>query len=135
MYTLYISLVWVSACFLPFSVGWTKLSKYLNSYIFTTWWCKLLIFQTKCIWSNTIHSLKYLKSAGCKDIGIRKSAFVAKTQFLCVQETLDGGLIQWGRSNKPRIRPGTEKSERAMGVVIVSPRTGLCQENWPLYVC
>ena len=41
-----------------------------------------------------------------------------------------GGLSQWGRSNRPRIRPGTrKKSERAMGVVIVSPPTGLCQEN------
>ena len=29
------------------------------------------------------------------------------------------GLSQWGRSKRPRIRPGTEKSERAMRVVIV----------------
>ena len=29
-----------------------------------------------------------------------------------------GGLSQWGRSNRPRIRPGyCKKSERAMGVV------------------
>ena len=42
----------------------------------------------------------------------------------------DGGLSQWGRSNRPRL--GTVKSERAMGVVSVSPPTGLCQENWPL---
>ena len=28
------------------------------------------------------------------------------------------GLSQWGRSKRPRIRPGTEKSERAMRVVI-----------------
>ena len=27
---------------------------------------------------------------------------------------------------------GLNKSERAMGVVIVSPPTGLCQENLPL---
>jgi len=36
-----------------------------------------------------------------------------------------------GRLKRPRIRPGTVKSERAMGV-IVSPPTGLCQENFPL---
>ena len=36
------------------------------------------------ITSNIIHSLKYLRSTtlGCKYIGIRKSEFVAKTQFL-----------------------------------------------------
>ncbi len=36
------------------------------------------------VWSIRIHSLKYLRSAalGCKDIGIRKSEFVAKTHFL-----------------------------------------------------
>ena len=28
------------------------------------------------------------------------------------------GLSQWGRSKRPRIRPGNEKSERAMRVVI-----------------
>ena len=32
-----------------------------------------------------IHGLKYRRSTalGCKDIGIRKFEFVAKTQFLC----------------------------------------------------
>ena len=40
------------------------------------------------------------------------------------------GLSQWGRSNRPRIRPGTvKKSECAMGVVIVSSPTGLCQDG------
>ena len=36
------------------------------------------------IWSNKIHRLKYQGSTtiGCKDIEIRKSEFVAKTQFL-----------------------------------------------------
>ena len=44
-----------------------------------------MIFQTQIIWSNRIHSLKYLRSAtsGSKDIVIRKWEFVAKTQFLC----------------------------------------------------
>jgi len=43
---------------------------------------------------------------------------------------IHGVLGQWGRSNRPRIRPGTlKKSERAIGVVIVSPSTGLGQEN------
>jgi len=59
--------------------------KYLNLEIFRTRSCKPLIFQTQIIWSNRIHSLKYLRSAtfGSKDIVIRKSEFVAKTQFLC----------------------------------------------------
>ena len=43
-----------------------------------------MIFQTYIIWSNRTHSLKYEKSTTLKskDIGIRKSSFVAKTQFL-----------------------------------------------------
>ena len=46
--------------------------------------CKPLIFQTQIIWSNRIHSLKYLRSAtfGSEDIVIRKLEIVAKTQFL-----------------------------------------------------
>ena len=49
--------------------------------------CKPLVFRTQIIWFNRIHSLKYLRSAtfGSKDIVIRKSEFVAKTQFLCLQ--------------------------------------------------
>ena len=37
------------------------------------------------ILSNRIHSLKYQRSMPlvCKDIGIRKSEFVTKTQILC----------------------------------------------------
>jgi len=41
-----------------------------------------------------MHGLKYLKSTllGCKDIGIRKLEFVAKTQFVrginCIRSTL-----------------------------------------------
>jgi len=58
--------------------------KFCNLYILTTWWCKSLIFQTLVIWSNRINILKYLRyqRLSCKDIGIRKSEFVAKTQFL-----------------------------------------------------
>ena len=58
---------------------WHKL-KFSNPYIFATWWCKPLIFQ---IWSNSIHNLKYRRSTplGGKDVGIRKSKFVTKTQF------------------------------------------------------
>ena len=43
-----------------------------------------MIFQTKTISSYRIHSLKYQRSStlGCKDIGIEKLEFVAKTQFL-----------------------------------------------------
>ena len=59
--------------------------KLSNPYIFATWWYKPLIFQTKIVWSNRIHRLKYLRSTifgCCKDKGIRKFEFVAKTQFL-----------------------------------------------------
>ena len=60
--------------------------KYLNPNIFRTRYCKPLIFQTQIIWFNRIHSLKYLRSTtlGSKDIVIRKSGFVAKTQVLCI---------------------------------------------------
>ena len=69
---------------------WNKI-KYLNLNIFITRGCKPLIFQTQITWSNRIHSLKYLRSAtfGSKDIVIRKSEFVAKTQFLCVKLKLN----------------------------------------------
>ena len=58
--------------------------EFSNPYIFSTGWRKPLIFQTYMIWSNRNRSLKYLRSMslGCKDIEIRKSKFVAKTQFL-----------------------------------------------------
>ena len=58
--------------------------KYSNLYILKNWCDKPLIFQIQVIWSNRIHSLKYLRSTtfGFKDIVIRKSEFVAKTQFL-----------------------------------------------------
>jgi len=58
--------------------------KFSNPYIYGTWCCRLLIFQTKIIWCNRIHSLKYLRSTTlcCRDIGIRKSEFVSKTQLL-----------------------------------------------------
>ena len=62
---------------------WNKI-KYLNLNIFRIRCCKPLMFQTHIIWSNRIHSLKYLRTAsfGSRDIVIRKSEFVAKTQFL-----------------------------------------------------
>ena len=58
--------------------------KFSNPYIYGTWCCRLLIFQTKIIWCNKIRSLKYLRSTtlGCRHIEIRKSEFVTKTQFL-----------------------------------------------------
>ena len=45
-----------------------------NPFIFSTWWCKLFILITLTIWSTT---------SGCKDKGIRKSEFVARTHFYC----------------------------------------------------
>ena len=60
-----------------------------------------MIFQTQMIWSNRIHSLKYLSYAtfGSKDIVIRKSEFVAKTQFLCLNNKID--RILWKNPKKP----------------------------------
>ena len=57
---------------------------YSNPNIFRTRCCKPLLFQTQTIWSHRFNSLKYLKftTFGSKDIVIRKSEFVAKTQFL-----------------------------------------------------
>jgi len=57
-----------------------------DSNIFAILWCKPLIFQTKIILSISINSLKYLRSTtlGYKDIEIKKSEFVAKTQLLSI---------------------------------------------------
>ena len=67
---------------------WNKI-KFLNHKIIRTRCCKPLIFQTQIIWSNRIHSLKYLKYAtfGSKDNMIRKSEFGAKAQFLNNQKS------------------------------------------------
>ena len=42
------------------------------------------MIKAKTIWSSRKNSSKYQRSMtlGCKDKGIRKSEFVAKTQFL-----------------------------------------------------
>ena len=58
--------------------------RFSNLYIFEIQCCKPLTFQTFIIWSNRSHSLKCQRSTtlDSKDIGIRKSEFVAKTQFL-----------------------------------------------------
>ena len=52
--------------------------------IFATWWCKPVIFQTYIIVSISINRLKNVRSKtlGYKDMEIRKSEFVAKTQLL-----------------------------------------------------
>ena len=44
----------------------------------------LYYFKLRVMWSARIQSLKIQRSMtfGCKDIGVRKSEFVAKTQFL-----------------------------------------------------
>ena len=54
-------------------------------HIFSTWWCKPLIFQTIIIWSKMSHSLKYLRSPTikCKDIWIRKYRVCDKNSILC----------------------------------------------------
>ena len=55
-----------------------------NPNIFETQCRKPLIFQTYIFWSNKSHSLKNQRFTTLEstDIGIRKSEFVAKTQFL-----------------------------------------------------
>ena len=70
--------------FLPKELSRCHKLKRSRPYIFATWWRKPLIFQTSTIWSNRIHSVKYVRSTtlGCKDTRIRKSEFVTKTQFL-----------------------------------------------------
>ena len=52
------------------------------SYFFATWWCTLLILKTYTIYNRT-HGLKCQSSTtlGFKDINIKKSEFVASTQF------------------------------------------------------
>ena len=55
-----------------------------NTNIFGTQCRKPLMLQTYIFWSNKSHSLKFLwfTTLESKDIGFRKSEFVAKTQFL-----------------------------------------------------
>ena len=68
--------------------------KFLNPYIFATRCSRPLIFQTmNYVRSNSL-KLKYyrFKPSGCKDIGIRKCEFVAKTQFLYTEL---GTFILW----------------------------------------
>ena len=46
------------------------------------------------IWINIVESVKKLRSTlGCKDIGIRKSEFVTKTQFLKKRRKICFGWI------------------------------------------
>ena len=82
---------------------WNKI-KYLNLNIFRTRCCKPLIFQTHIILSNRIHSLKYLRSTtfGSKVIVIRKSEFVAKTQFLCLFYTFSFKMLCRQKSIKEK---------------------------------
>ena len=62
-----------------------------NPYIFETQCRKSLIFHTYIIWTDRSHSLQCQRSTilGSKDIGIRKSKFVAKTQFLFADFSVD----------------------------------------------
>ena len=77
----------VRACFLSHDdvVTFTTLLKLLKELIplsLQPYGVKLFIFRTNIIWSNRIHSLKYLKSKtwDCKDIEVIKSEFMAKIQ-------------------------------------------------------
>ena len=78
-----------------------------NLYFCATWKCKPLKYQTLIIWSNNIHSLKYLWST---TLGSKDKRFVAKTQFLhvyllwlpvaCLFATnkLQNGWTSWARN-------------------------------------
>jgi len=62
----------------------TKLShklKFSNPHIFVNGWSKPLIFQTLIFWSNS-NSIEGLQTLGWKNIRNKKSAFLAKIQFL-----------------------------------------------------
>ena len=85
MYILLAIILHANSLILRYELSLCVKLKYSNSYTFGTRCCKPLIFQIQNIWSNRIHGLKYLRSTtfGSKDIVIRKSEFVAKTQFLC----------------------------------------------------
>jgi len=58
--------------------------RFFKSNIFATRICRPQIFQTMNSVQSNILSLKYLMftSSGCKDMGIIKFEFVAKTQFI-----------------------------------------------------
>jgi len=62
--------------------AFTTNSKFLIPDILANWKYKTLIFQTLII---CIYNWKYQRytTLGCNNIEIRKSKFVAKTQFLC----------------------------------------------------
>ena len=57
--------------------------KFTNSFIFATWWCKPIIFQTYVIRSNRIHSLKeqMYTTSGCKDTRIKKLSLLQELIF------------------------------------------------------
>ena len=65
---------------------WNKI-KYLNLNIFRTRCCKPMIFQT-FITEFLVLNIIMPATFGSKDIVIRKSEFVAKTQFLCKNITI-----------------------------------------------
>ena len=81
-----------------------------NTHIFSTWWCKPLIFQTQIFSSNRIQSLKYLRSTvlGYTDIRIRKSEFVAKTQFLSIVDFDCSHLYKYFSNIWVKSRPSLE---------------------------
>ena len=81
-----------------------------NTHMFSTWWCKPLIFQTQIFSSNRIQSLKYLRSTvlGYTDIRIRKSEFVAKTQFLSIVDFDCSHLYKYFSNIWVKSRPSLE---------------------------
>ena len=77
---------------IKFTNLWKELSfcnklTFSKPYIFATWWCKPLIFQTINSGRSNSLNLKYQKftPSVCKDIWVRKFKFVAKTQFLYIK--------------------------------------------------
>ena len=85
-------------------------SNFLNPIVLQPDNINLSFFILKIIWSDRIHSLKYQRSTtlGCIDKEIRKSEFVARTQFLCpyllMKRNYPPVLTSWIRKTTFRLK-------------------------------
>ena len=88
------------------------------------YWSGKLIFYISSFFTKH----KYFK------LSWETSFYIKSTYFIMTRNIRFTTDILKAISNKVGIHGAgcCKKSERAIGVVIVSPRTGLCQENWPL---
>ena len=85
-----------------YQMSWVFATKLWIYYpcIYATQCQRPLIFQTRNSFKSDNKSLKYLRSStlSCKDIGIWKSEFVAKTQFLYTFFTIQKQFHTWAFS-------------------------------------